>query len=410
LTVGIVRKSRRFSPLSVVGICVAAMIIAFAFGLLASDMPWGRALSSRLHGYLGNRGKATERNADLPADLDYDTVEEVYDVLRQNFEGDLDGEKLLDGLKRGLAASSGDPYTVYLNAAEAKEFGAALNNEFYGIGAEIAIKNDQLQVVAPLEGTPAEAAGLRPGDFILAIDGEDTVGLFVEQAIAKIRGPDGTEVKLTVGRAGKIHVVAIKRARIEVPNARGEILDGNVGYLKINTFGTKVVDETEAIVRDFQKRGVKSVVLDLRGNSGGILPASVEIAGLWLDNDVVLEQRGKDAEQLRSSGRGPLYGVKTVVLINKGSASASEIVAGALSDNGAAQLVGETSFGKGSVQSLEDLSGGGQLKVTIARWYTPKGRSIDHEGIAPDISVALTSDDFNKDRDPQLERALELLR
>ena len=200
------------------------------------------------------------------------------------------------------------------------------------------------------------------------------------------------------------------RASIDIPNAEGEILEGTVGYIDLNTFGEDAVKETDAIARDFNSKGINKYILDLRGNSGGFLTAAVDIAGLWLDNSVVVVQKGKGGDQpLRSSVKGPLFGKQLVVLINGGSASASEIVAGALQDYDAAEIVGTQSFGKGSVQTLEDLIGGSVLKVTVARWFTPNGNTIDQEGITPDEKVELTQEDFDNDRDPQLQRALQLV-
>lgn len=401
-----IKSYRQVSLPSLIGIVVTSVIVAFLLGVVADDTKLGRAITASFYEKISNVG-STEG---LPDDLDYTEVEELYDTLRSNFEGNLAEEKLIDGLKKGLAASTGDPYTVYLNEEESKKFLQDLNNELSGIGAEIAIKNNQLQIVSPLSGSPAEKAELQPGDMIFQINGEDTLGMFLEEAVSKIRGEAGSEVTLTIGRKGKVFEVKIVRAEIKVPNAESEIMDGNIGYLKINTFGNHVEKEVAAIVEDFRAKNVKGVVLDLRNNGGGLLEASIDIAGLWLDSDVVLKQEGRVEDTIRSRGTGRLRGVPTVVLINEGSASASEIVAGALKDNKVATVVGEKSFGKGSVQTLEDLRSGGQLKVTIARWFTPNGNSIDQEGIEPEIKIELSEEDFDNDRDPQLNRALELLK
>jgi carboxyl-terminal processing protease len=392
------KKHGLVSLIGTLGIGVLLAIVAFMAGLYADDTRWGKAVSGRIQEFI-NTKPTTDTNAGLPENLDFGTVEEAYDELRSTYAGELDEQKLLDGLKKGL----------YLDEEKAKQFEDDLNNEFTGIGAEIAIKNNQLQIVAPLPRTPADKAGLRPGDFIFKIGDEETLGMYVEDAVSKIRGEAGTTVTLTLGRAGKIFEEKIVRAKIKVPNVEGKVLDGNIGYIKINTFGDKVVDELVPLVDDFDRRNVAGVVLDMRGNGGGRLDMSIKVAGLWLDNAVVLEERGSKNQTLRSEGRGRLYGKPTVVLIDKGSASASEIVAGALQDNGAATLIGETSFGKGSVQSVEELRGGGQLKVTIARWYTPKGKNIDKEGIKPDVVIKLTTKDFEADRDPQLQAAIRQL-
>ena len=396
-----------FSGTNVVGIALGVALIAFTMGVGAESS----GLLSELGGKLNISQQRSNSEANLPEDLDYTSVEAVYDVLREKYEGKLSEEQLLDGLKTGLANASGDPYTVYLNDKQAKAFEESLNGKFDGIGAEIAIKNSQLQVVAPLPNTPAEAAGLRAGDPIIAIDGKDTTGITLEEAVTKIRGKKGTKVVLTIVRDGESVEVPIVRDQIVVPNAESRILPGEIGVIELHTFGDDSSDQVKQIADDFAAQGVKGIILDLRNNSGGLLDSSVDVAGLWLDNQVVVEQRGSGKiDPLRSGPKGPLGGIPTVVLINNGSASASEIVAGALQDHGAAQIVGEQSFGKGSVQSLEQLGGGAQLKVTIARWYTPKGKNIDKGGIKPDVAVKLTNEDFEASRDPQLDAALEILR
>lgn len=394
---------KKFSLTQVGSAIVVVAIAGFFAGVLAQTTTFGTKVSELIT-------RDNSEQTELPADLNYSEVEQVYDVLRKNYYGDLTEDGLIESLKEGIARATGDPYTVYLDAEAAKAFNDSLNNEFSGIGAEIAVKNDQLRVVAPLEGTPADKAGLRPGDLITAVDGETTEGITVEEAVTKIRGEKGTEVVLTVFRDNEFIDVSIVRDVIEVPNADGEILDGGIGYIDLDTFGNDSAQQVRALARDFASKNVKGIVLDLRGNSGGLLGASVDIAGLWLDNQVVVEQRGNEQGQLRSGARGELFGIPTVVLVNGGSASASEIVAGALQDHGAAEVIGEQTFGKGSVQTLEELPGGSQIKITIARWFTPLGVNIDKEGITPDKIVELTTEDFNADRDPQLDAALKLLK
>jgi carboxyl-terminal processing protease len=345
----------------------------------------------------------------LPRDLDYDSVESLYDELRDSYDGKLSEDKLINGLKKGLVSATGDPHTVYWTQKEADKFEEDLNGEFTGIGAELAIKNDQIRIISPLEGTPADKSGLRAGDIIIAINDKDTSSMTLDAAVSKIRGPFGTEVKLTILRGRDAQEFKIKRSTIVVPNAKSEIKPGNIGYIRLGTFGDESSSEMQNIATQFKAQGVKAVVLDLRNNGGGRLDSAVDIAGLWLDNAVVVEQRaGKSVESMRSGTKGDLYGIPTIVLINGGSASASEIVAGALKDHGAAKLLGERSFGKGSVQTIEEVAGG-QLKVTTARWYTPKGVNIDKDGIKPDVKIELTDEDFNADRDPQLDKALQML-
>ncbi len=374
--------------------------ISFTFGV-------GIQNSSNFQSLISDRNKTHK----TPEDLDYRSVEEVYDKLRAQYNGKLDEDKLLDGLKSGLVGASGDPYTVYLDAKSAKEFEESLNGEFDGIGAEIATKENQLQVVAPLPDTPAEKAGLRPGDPIIAINGKDTAGMTTELAVSKIRGKKGTTVKITIVRDDKPKELEITRSRIVVEDASGEILANDIGYIELRTFGDSSGAQVKRIAEGFASKGIKKVILDMRNNSGGLLNQAVDVSSIWLNGEVVVEERGlnSDKEILRADRDGVLRGTQLVILINGGSASASEIVAGALHDHGVAKLIGEKTFGKGSVQTLEDLPNGGQLKITIARWFTPKGVNINKDGIKPDQKVELTDDDFDKDRDPQLDAAKKAL-
>lgn len=390
------------SPTSAVVISLVIGALAFAGGIRAER-----------NGLINNLDSGSSSSS-LPNDLNYDSVEQVYDTLRKNFDGDLNEQMVLDGLKEGLAGASGDPYTEYLTAEQAEQFNNDLNGTFSGIGAEIGVENEIITVVAPLEGFPAQEAGLRAQDSIIRIDDEETFGFSIEEAVLKIRGPEGSKVTLDVLRDGQPLQFEITRAAIKLPSVESEILEGNIGYLRISRFAEDTVNLVVAAAQDFQQSNVSGVILDLRNNSGGFLQSAVDVSSVWLDGLVVVEQRedgGETVTDTLSAGRGELLdGVPTIVLVNEGSASASEIVAGALSDHGKAQLVGQTSFGKGSVQSLEEVGGGGLLKVTIARWYTPNGRNIDKEGLVPDEIVEFTEADFENERDPQRERALELLK
>lgn len=349
-------------------------------------------------------------NETLPQDLDYTEVEHVYDLLRANYDGELSSEAILDGIKEGLAEASGDPYTVYLNEEESKRFKDDLNGTFTGIGAELSTQDERLIVVAPLRGFPAEAAGLKPQDIISGINGENAFGLKVEEAVEKIRGPEGTDVTLSIVRNSEQFDVTITRQKIVVPSVESEIVNG-IGIITISRFAEDTVDLARQAAADFRAQNVSGVVLDLRNNTGGYLTGAVEISGLWLDGDLVVETKRGDQVTERSfapKGKAVLKGIPTAVLINEGSASASEIVAGALKDHGVATIVGQTSFGKGSVQELKTVKSGGMLKVTIARWYTPSGSNIDETGIEPDKEIEITSKDLEAERDPQLEAAKSL--
>lgn len=349
----------------------------------------------------------------LPEDLDYSSVEQVYDSLRLNYEGELDLEMLMDGLKSGLAMASGDPYTEYLNAEAADDFDEELSGTFSGIGAELSRDEDFVVIVAPIAGYPAEAAGLRSRDIISKINGETVYNISVTEAVKKIRGPAGSKVKLTVIRNETQELeFEITRAQITIPSVTTEELPGGIGYIKISRFGPDTTKLAREAAKKFNQTNARGVILDLRNNPGGLLDASVELSSIWLNQgDVVLEERrgGKTVKSFRATGGQLLDGAPTVVLINEGSASASEITAGALRDHGKAILIGTKTFGKGSVQQLVEFRDDSVLKVTIARWFTPGGKNIDQEGIEPDKSVEISEEDFDNDRDPQKNAAIEAL-
>ncbi len=350
---------------------------------------------------------------DLPAALDYSSVNEVYQALKNNFDGTLNADELTDGMKTGLVEAAGDPYTEYMNKQQAQDFNSELSGSFTGIGAELS-QDDKgnIIIVSPIAGFPAEKAGLKPKDVIVEIDDKTTAGMTTSEAVTKIRGPQGTTVKLKVVRDGKQELnFTIERAVINIPSVEAKVENG-IGYLKISRFGEDTTNLAQQAAADFKKQKVDGVVLDMRGNPGGLLNSAVGVSSLWLPQGttVLTERRGGEVvDTLKSSGGSPLQGIPTVVLINQGSASASEIVAGALKDNGAATLVGEKTFGKGSVQQVITLRAGGILKVTVARWFTPGGKNIDKEGITPDTTVEITDQQVKDGQDPQKDAAFQSL-
>ncbi len=351
---------------------------------------------------------------DLPSNLDYASVENLYDTLKRDFDGQLDTNKLLDGMKAGLASAAGDPYTEYMNKDAAKDFNNQLSGTFTGIGAELS-KDDQgnIIVISPIAGFPAEKAGLKPKDIIAEVDGNPTSGLTIDDAVGKIRGDAGTHVKIKVIRdKSKSLDFDIVRETISLPSVTSKMLDGKIGYIKISRFGEDTVSLTTKAAQDLKAQGAKGMVLDMRGDPGGLLDAAVGVSSLWLDPGKTILQEKRDGlvvRTYRAQGDPILKGMPTVVLINEGSASASEITAGALKDNNVAKLLGVKSFGKGSVQQIEQLGDGSVLKVTIAKWYTPAGVNINKEGIKPDTEVKLSDDDAKAQRDPQLDAAQKSL-
>jgi len=321
---------------------------------------------------------------------------------------------LFYGSLRGMVESLKDPYSVFLDPETAKNFESEISGTFEGIGIEISIKNNQLTVIAPLPDTPASRAGLLPGDKIYAIDGLSTAEMSVDYAAHLIRGKKGTKVKLTIFRKGwkETKDIEIIRDKIEIKTVQWKMKENNIVYLNISHFNANTYTDLKKAVKEILLQNPKKIILDLRNNPGGYLDVAVDSAGFWLPNSLITY--AKDANgQIKSftaNGRGEFANLKTVVLINSGSASGAEILAGALQDYQKATLVGEKTFGKGSVQELIDLPGGSAIKITTAYWYTPNGRQINESGIEPDIKVEMTEEDYNQDRDPQLEKALELLK
>lgn len=389
------KKSRRFS----LGVLLVSTVIAFTVGTRM------QFIGDYFFSPYTNKG-----NQSLSANLDLSEAQQIYDILKKKYDGKLDVQKLEEGLQAGLVDAVGDEYTVYFTPEEAEQFSADLNGTFSGIGAELAKRDDAVVIVAPLEGSPAQKAGVQAGDIIVEIAGKDATKLSVDEAVTRIRGRAGTDITLGIVRDGQKQDITITRSEITVPSVESEVKDG-IGYLTISRFGDDTAQLAKQAATDFKKQNVKGVVVDVRNNGGGLLNSAVEVVGIWLDNKVVVEERqgGETTDALRTGSNTILEDIPTVVLINEGTASASEILAGALHDHEVATLLGEKSFGKGSVQELIDLPSGGKLKVTVARWYTPNGKNIDKEGISPDQAVELTEEDFNAGRDPQKDAATQSL-
>lgn len=345
------------------------------------------------------------------ANIDLSSVEKTYSVLAEKYDGKLDTQALIDGASRGLVEAAGDDYTMFMDAEEATEYNNGLEGNIGGgIGVIVGLKNEQVTVMSVLANNPAIKAGLMAGDAILEINDESTVGMAVDLAVSKIRGEAGTTVKLKVRRLADVKDFVVTREIINNPSVTSEVKNG-VGIMTIIRFDNETGKLAEVAARGFIKEGVKSVILDLRDNPGGYVDAAVDVASLWVDNKTIVTERKNDiiTETLQSNGEAILKNIKTIVLVNGNSASASEIVSGALQDYKLAQIVGEKSFGKGSVQQLIKLDAGTQLKVTVARWYTPNGRNITKDGVVPDVAVEMTQQDVNNDLDPQLEKAKKML-
>jgi len=377
--------------------------VIFSLGVLTGNGHLRLTGGSPYHGETG-----------LPRTLNYTSLNQLYDTLRANYDGTLTEQQILDGLKHGLADSANDPYTEYFTAKEAKDFNGQLQGiSLTGIGAQLDKDADgNIVVMSPIDGSPAAAAGIKAKDIIASINGQTTSGMSLNEAVGKIRGPKGSKVTLVVIRGGQQLTFTITRDTISVPTATGKILDDNIGYLQVSQFSDDTYGLVQQAVAKFQQAGVKKVILDLRDDPGGEVATAQDIASLWLKNGAIIEQekRGtKVIDSYRATGTNPLMGMPTVVLVNPGSASASEITALALRDNKAAVIYGEKSYGKGVVQQVIPFSDGSELKVTIAKWYSPNGTSINHKGITPNKTVKQTDEDTSNGVDTQLQAAQDYL-
>jgi len=354
-----------------------------------------------------------------PEDLDFSLFWETWRVIERKFvdKASINVQDMVYGAISGMVNSLGDPYTVFMEPDDTKRFIEDVKGSFEGVGMEVGIKNNQLTVIAPLEGTPAQKAGLRAGDAIVKVDGELTSDMTVDEAVNRIRGARGTEVVLTIFRKDweEEREVKIVRGVIEVPSLKWELLaDDNIAYLHLYHFTEKAAYDFRKAAIEILESPANKVVLDLRNNPGGYLEVAQDIAGWFLKSGevVVIEDFGEGKEQklYKAEGNGLLGSYSLVVIINEGSASGSEILAGALRDNLGVKLIGESSFGKGSVQELEKLKGGSSLKITIAKWLTPKGELITDKGLEPDVKVEITEEDVAAEKDPQLDKAIEIIK
>ncbi len=340
---------------------------------------------------------------------------EAWNILHKDFYGKVpDNKDLTYGAIRGVIKSLNDPHTVFLEPRSSQKETEDLRGDFEGIGATVNMQNDQVVIVAPLPGSPAEKAGLQPGDIILKVDDRDVKGKSLEEVVALIRGPKGTQVKITILRLGKADplVFEITRATIDLPSVIARMEEGNIGYVRLTIFGAKSKDEIARAIQDLKSKGAKALIFDLRSNPGGYLQSAVDVASQFIKDGVIAYERGKDGKDqaFPATGNGVWTDLPLVVLIDKGSASASEIVSGAIQDRKRAILLGDTSFGKGSVQSVHQLSDRSSIHVTIAEWLTPNKTQITGKGLTPDIAIPIAPEDQKRGNDTQLQAAIKYLK
>lgn len=358
--------------------------------------------------YLQIGGKTTTVK-DTP---DWSSLDEVYEKLAETYDGDIDKNTVIEGAKAGLTSSLGDVYTTYMTAEEAVSFNDSLNGKVgAGIGVSMRKTADgYIRVVRTLPDNPARKAGILAGDIIYKVDGEEVYDQDSDVVVKKVRGEAGTKVNITVVRNGEEK--SFDLIREEINNVSADVTyEGDTAYILTTRFDKDTGAIIEKFAKEFESKGIKKVILDLRDNGGGYVSAAVDLLALWLDGEKVLVQKNHDLiidTSYTSRGKAILKNMKTVLLVDGGTASASEMVTGALKDYKKATVIGEKTYGKGVVQSLFKMTGNSLLKVTTAHWYTPNDVSIQKEGIEPDQEVKRTYEDINAERDPQLEAAKKL--
>lgn len=426
------KKSKWLKRIALVILILVLMAASFGGGLYISQKSEViKKLAEKEVVYLGSlTGKYGQGRDDiLKQDVNFNLFWEVWDTLEKEYveKDKLNDKEMFYGALKGLVASVGDPYTVFMDPKLSREFSDDLAGTFEGIGAEIGIRKEIITIIAPLEGTPAAKAGLAAGDKIYAINSEATAGMTVDEAVGKIRGPKGTNVTLTILKEGSDAAkdIVIIRGVITVKSIKTEMVssagakegqegkkDNDIFVLKISNFNNDTLELFNKAVREILEKSPKGIILDLRNNPGGYLDTAIELASEWVDDGVIVTEKFNEEKKNEyfSRGRARLKDYPTVVLVNGGSASASEILAGALRDYKKATLVGEQTFGKGSVQTLREFGDGSSVKITVAKWLTPNGDSINDAGIKPEIEVKIEETDYDEDKDPQMDKAIEILK
>lgn len=362
-----------------------------------------------------NSEEIIDNGTPVVGDSSFDKLYEVRDVINSQYYQDIDQDALVEGAIKGMVNSVGDPYTVFFNAEEYKEFNDDGDGNYVGIGVIVGIKEDRIVVITPFEGSPAFKAGLRSGDFITKVEGVEYTGTELDKAVSVIKGEEGKPVTLTIMRNGEEQDITIVRASITIVNVESEMLEGDIAHVTMLQFSNNTAEQVREAMEELRDQGAKGYILDLRGNPGGFLDEAVDVASLFVEKDKTILytlDKYNQKKEYRSYG-GSFIGAPLVVLIDGGSASASEVVSGALKDYEAATLVGQQSFGKGIVQMVYQVGDGEAVKVTVSSYYSPDGINIHGEGIAPDIEVEIPEDaemPLTMENDTQLQKAVEVLR
>jgi carboxyl-terminal processing protease len=402
-------------------ILIGAVVLAIAIGFGGGYFYFKQQNSKAVDTIIKQVINKDEGKSDA---VDFSLFWQVWDKLHERYvdKSNLDSQKLVYGAIEGMVAAAGDPYTVFFEPVTSKKFQEQVTGAFSGVGMEIDKRNDLITVIAPIKDSPAMRAGIKAGDVVVKVDGAATDGWSVDEAVSHIRGKQGTTVKLTIGRQGESDFLefSIVRDTIKVPAVDWKMLDNKVAYLQIYTFNGNLDDEFARAAKEITDAGAQRLIIDMRNNPGGLLDSAINLAGWMLKKDsLVVQERYSTGvtDQLRADGSSRLAGIPTVILLNGGSASAAEILAGALHDIRNVPIVGEKSFGKGSVQQVEDFYNGASLKVTVAKWLTPNGVSISGNGISPTVEVKIDPKEYvakgwelgTAGKDPQLDKAIEVV-
>lgn len=391
---------KRLSIVIIVGVFILSNIVFFYLG------------SAFTNGSIGLRGVSEAVAKDVSEIKDvkkYDLLFEVRENLLLRYNGEIDDNTLLEAAIKGMTDSLNDPYTLFMNEKEYSSFVEQISGHFVGIGIQVGIKDEKVTVIAPIEGSPAERVGLKSGDVILKVNGEEMAEPKLENTVSKIKGEAGTSVDLTISRGEEVLDVTIPREEIKTTIVKGEILEDNVGYIRLSSFDEDSAKQVKEKILQLKGEGMKGLILDLRGNPGGSLSEAIGIASEFVPKGKVVTYTidKYDKKQEYKSVGGDAKGLPLVVLIDGGSASASEVLTGALRDYELATIVGTKSFGKGVVQQLINLKDDkGGLKVTTSKYYTPNGENIHKIGITPDIEVTIPEETLNKEYDKSLDTQL----
>ncbi len=402
-------------------VVVVIALGSFAGGFVSGHMLPFVGLPSTQQGEVSPSAPTTpaEQQAATPEEMQalFTPFWEAWNLVHENYvDQPVDDVVLMRGAIDGMIGALGDEHSSYMDPEDFKNANASLEGAYEGIGAYVDTTTEYLTITSPIPGSPAERAGLQPGDQVVAIDDEDMTGTPAEAARLKVLGPAGTTVKLTILREGEADLLefSVTREKISVASSSGEMLENDIAYIQITTFGSSTTPELLATLNELMAQNPKGIVLDLRFNGGGYLQTAVEVTSQFVAEGVVLYEQYGDGTRttydVMPGGLATDESIPMVVLINEGSASASEIVAGALQDLGRAKLVGVTSYGKGSVQNWIPLNGdNGAVRITIAKWLTPNETTIHQIGLIPDFEVEMTTEDRQAGLDPQLDKAVEVL-